>query len=116
MTVSAAVAEDVTSEHSGWTSRRWAPVVMAVALLVFVGAPARVWLLAAAHSVGDSTVPGNLLVLWMFLGLLPLAVGVLSWLALRRRPAGRRFVVAALWACGVGLLTMFPITPYVFAF
>jgi glucan phosphoethanolaminetransferase (alkaline phosphatase superfamily) len=75
-----------------------------------------VWLLAAAHSVGDSTVPGTLLVLWTFLGLLPVAVGVLVWVALRSRPAGRRFVVAALLACAVGLLTMFPITPYIFAF
>jgi hypothetical protein len=88
---------------------------MVVATLVLVGLPARVWLLAATGSLSDSAVPATLRALWLLLGLLPAIVGVVAWLALRPRPARRRFVLAALWACGVGLLTMVPITPYLIA-
>lgn len=116
MTVSAAADAGVASTRPGWTYRSWAPWLMALAVLVFIAAPARIWLHAAAVSVGDATVSGSLLALWTFLGLLPITVGSVAWFTLRQRPAVRRFVLAALWACPVGMLTMIPITPYVFVF
>ena len=54
--------------------------------------------------------------LWIFAGVLPAIVGAIAWRVFRSRPTGQRFVLSAAWACCVGLLTMLPITLYVFAF
>jgi hypothetical protein len=114
---SAAVAGDSTSPlSSDKKTSWWAVAVMAAAFVVLVMAPARVWLLAAAASLDDGDVAGHYRALWVVLGLAPTAVGAVAWFALRRRTPRQRFVRTALWACAAGLLTIIPITPYVFAF
>jgi hypothetical protein len=100
---------------SPWTDRRWAPWVAAAVALLLVAAPARVWLRAAFVSAGDASVPGSLRLLWTFAGVLPAIVGVIAWRVFRSRPTGPRFVLSAAWACCAGLLTMLPITLFVFA-
>jgi hypothetical protein len=85
-------------------------------VVLLVAAPARVWLHAAYVSAGDAAVPPGLRLLWAFAGLLPATVGVAAWLAYRSRSNRHRFVLAAIWACSVGLATMLPISMYVFAF
>jgi hypothetical protein len=77
---------------SAWTDRRWASWVAAAVALLLVAAPARVWLRAAFVSAGDALVPGSLRLLWTF-----------------------AVVLSAAWACCAGLLTMLPITLFVFA-
>lgn len=98
------------------TSGRGAVALAVVAVVVMVAAPARVWLLAAVHGATDPSTAGSLTAFWLVAGLLPTVVGVITWLLLRRRPPGRRFVLAATAACLVGFVTIIPITPYVFAF
>jgi len=116
MTFDTALAEDTNSAPAAWSSTWWAAALMVVALLVLVVAPARVWLLAAEQRVNDVAVSGHYLGLWVVLGLTPTVVGIVAWLMWRRSAPRRRFVLAALVASTVGLLTMVPITPYVFAF
>jgi hypothetical protein len=111
-----AVATEAGFAESRWTDRQWAPWVAAIVALLLVAAPARVWLHAAFVSAGDASVPGTLRLLWTFASVLPAIVGVIAWRVFRSRPTRQRFVLSAAWACCVGLLTMLPITLYVFAF
>lgn len=116
MTTDTLVDDAARPTRRRWTSARWAPWAMVVVLLLLVAAPARIWLHAAVVRAADPAVPPALRLLWVAAGLAPTLLGIATGFVLRRRPARRRLVVAALWAATLGLVTILPITPYVYSF